>query len=375
MHRKVCHLTSVHSIDDGRIFRKECTSLAANGFDVTLIACGNESFEEIKNGVKRISLKVPVKNRLQRLLIRSRIVYKKALEVDTDIYHFHDPELIPVGLKLKKKGKKVIYDSHEDTAELIKTRKWIPKIFRSTIHFLFDYYEQNSIKKFDAIISVTPLLVNKFKKWNKNSLQITNYPIYKSALLEHSLLNKRKDLVFAGGITHAYMFENILKSLVKTKNVRLKLAGRPVTSDYLEYLKSFEGWKKIDYYGLIPHIDVLELYNNSLVGIACLGYIANVGYKEGSLGVQKLFEFMGCGLAVICTDFKLWKEIIEKEKCGICINPYNVDEITNAIQYLIDNPEIAIEMGRNGQKAVEREYNWKTQEDKLINIYNNLGDS
>ena len=95
MHRKVCHLTSVHSIDDGRIFRKECTSLAANGFDVTLIAFGENSFEDIKNGVKRISLNLPVKNRLQRFFKRSKTIYKKALDIDADIYHFHDPELLP----------------------------------------------------------------------------------------------------------------------------------------------------------------------------------------------------------------------------------------------------------------------------------------
>lgn len=372
MQKKVCHLTSVHSIDDGRIFRKECTSLAAHGFEVTLIACGNESFEELKNGVKRISLNVPVRNRLQRFFKRSNAVYNKAIELNADIYHFHDPELIPLGLKLKKRGKQVIYDSHEDTAELIKTRGWIPVIFRNFIHLLFDRYEKNSIKKFDVIIVVTPLILEKFKKWNRNTHQITNYPIYNKSTNDKTSFEIRKDLVYAGGINHAYMFENLLKSLAKTKGTKLKLAGKPVTQKYLEELKLLDGWKKTEYYGLLPHTDVLYLYKNSLIGIACLGYIANVGYKEGSLGVQKLFEYMGAGLAVICTDSKLWKEIIKKEKCGICVNPYNINEIADAIQYLTDNPEIAIEMGRNGQKAVEREYNWKTQEKILISIYNNL---
>lgn len=372
MHRKVCHLTSVHSIDDGRIFRKECTSLAANGFEVILIACGDKFFQELKNGVHRIQLNIPAKNRLHRFLIRPKEIYKKALEVDADIYHFHDPELIPVGLKLKKKGKKVIYDSHEDTAELIKTRKWIPKIFRSTIHFLFDYYEQNSIKKFDAIISVTPLLVEKFEKCNSNAYQITNYPIHINNSIKNATKDIRQGLVYAGGITHAYMFENLLISIDKTTNTKLKLAGNPVTKNYLDRLKLLAGWKKTEYFGQIPHSEVLDLYKTSLIGVACLGYIANVGYKEGSLGVQKLFEFMGSGLAVICTDFKLWKEIIEKYKCGICVNPYDINEITEAIQYLTDNPEKAIEMGENGQIAVEKEYNWNTQEIKLIDIYNNL---
>lgn len=111
---KVCHFTTVHPIDDVRIFTKECVSLANNGFDVTLIACGDIAFEDIKNGVKRISLNVPVKNRFQRYFKRSKAVYRKALVVDADIYHFHDPELLTIELLIKKMTKaKLIYDAHE----------------------------------------------------------------------------------------------------------------------------------------------------------------------------------------------------------------------------------------------------------------------
>lgn len=372
MQKKVCHLTTVHSVDDGRIFRKECTSLAANGFDVTLIACGNESFEEIKDGVKRIVLNVPVKNRIHRFFKRTKAIYNKALEQNSDIYHFHDPELLPIGVKLKKNGKKVIYDSHEDTGQLIKSKKYIPLFLRNIVFYAFEMYENYSAKRFDSIITVTPSIVKKFQKNNKNTFQITNYPILDSTAYTDNLIENKRDLVFAGHITHAYMFENLINALDKTSNIKLRLAGRPVTQKYLEGLKSLNGWKKIEYFGLISNSEVLNIYNSSLIGIACLGYIGNVGYKEGSLGNQKLFEFMGSGLAVICTDFKLWKEIVEKEKCGICINPYNINEITEAIQYLADNPEVAIKMGHNGKKAVEREYNWKTQENKLIEIYNNL---
>ena len=98
--KSVCHITSVHPINDVRIFHKECKSLAAAGFNVTLIACGDNYLETYNEGVKQIVLNIPVKNRVERMISRSNAIYIKALELDADIYHFHDPELLNIGLKL-----------------------------------------------------------------------------------------------------------------------------------------------------------------------------------------------------------------------------------------------------------------------------------
>jgi glycosyltransferase involved in cell wall biosynthesis len=370
MDKKICHLTSVHSIDDVRIFLKECASLAANGFDVTLIACGDMAFEDIKNGVKRISLCVPVKNRLHRMIKRTKTIYRRALLVNADIYHFHDPELLPVGRKLKKMGKIVVYDSHEDTAVLIKSRDWIPMIIRYFLSPIYAYYENRIVRDFDAIISVTPSIVEKFKKMNSNTYQVTNFPIVDTK--HNTKLIERRSICFAGNITNSYMLDKIIAALAKTSGAKLILAGEPVSNHYLNKLKSIDGWNKVEYLGRISHEEVHAIYIKTLIGIACLGYVPNVGYKEGSLGVLKLFEFMNAGMAVICTDSVLWKEIIDKENCGLCVNPYEIDDIAKAIQYLVDNPKIALEMGMNGRKAVEREYNWESQEKILIELYKNI---
>lgn len=365
---KICHFTSVHPINDVRIFHKECCSLAAHGFDVTLIACSNQEFNDVYCGVKRISLSIPVKNRLQRVFRRSKLIFQEAIKVNADVYHFHDPELIPIGLKLKNKGKKVIYDSHEDTAVLLKTRKWIPGIFRYTISKIFETYEKYASKRFDAIISVTPLIVEKFIKINSRTYQVTNYP-------NLEIVNKcesRSNLAFAGSITQSYMFENVLEAISTFNDITLTLAGRPSSIQYLNKLKKMDGWEKVIYHGIIDHNEVQEIYNKSLIGIACHGYTPNVGYNKGTLGILKLFEFMHAGMAIVCSDLELWKNIIEKEQCGIYVNPYNVEDIKKAIDYLNNNKEIAKEMGNRGRSAVEREYNWTTQEKKLLEVYYQL---
>ena len=60
----------------------------------------------------------------------------------------------------------------------------------------------------------------------------------------------------------------------------------------------------------------------------------------------------------ICTDFEVWREIIKKYNCGICVTPTNKNEISGAISFLLKNPDIAKLMGQNGRRAVEETYNW-----------------
>jgi glycosyltransferase involved in cell wall biosynthesis len=93
----------------------------------------------------------------------------------------------------------------------------------------------------------------------------------------------------------------------------------------------------------------------------------------GTLGINKLFEYMLFGLPVICTDFTLWKEIMDKYKCGLYVNPNNSEEIANAIHYLIEHKNEAYRMGQNGRKAIFEEFNWKSQERTYLGIVEKIG--
>ena len=81
---------------------------------------------------------------------------------------------------------------------------------------------------------------------------------------------------------------------------------------------------------------------------------------------------MAAGLPVIASNFPLWKEIVEKNKCGICVNPLSPREIAAAINWMLQNPTDAAEMGRNGRKAVLEKYNWEAESKKLIKFYEEI---
>lgn len=360
--KKICHVTSVHPYTDGRIFRKECISLAKI-YDVSLIAA-NVKDQEL-NGIHIYGVEL-AKNRLKRMRVLNR-VFLKMMEIDADVYHFHDPELLSIGYKAKMYGKKVIFDSHEDVPLQITEKDWIPRPFRHTMSSLYRKYEESRLKHYDAVVSVTPSIVDRLKKCNNNTYQITNYPILKDFEDNRSWQNY---ICFTGGVSPQWMHDNIIRGIEGT-GVKYVVAGI-VEGNYLEQLKALPSWDMVDYRGVVKPKEVSEIQQGAFAGMALNDYVANVGFKLGSLGNTKLFEYMMSGIPVIATDFILWKEIIDKYDCGLCVNPHNVEEVRKAIVFLLNHPKEAKRMGDNGRKAVLEQYNWATQEKILFDMYDKV---
>src|SRR5580698_7581609 len=131
MHKpKVVHMTSVHTPFDPRIFHKECRSLARAGFDVTVIGTNWQDGEKDQVMVKSV-LGNP--SRLSRMTHTVWRIYKEAKKQKADVYHFHDPELIPIGLLLRADGKSVIYDIHEDMPKEILSKHYLPRWSRGLV--------------------------------------------------------------------------------------------------------------------------------------------------------------------------------------------------------------------------------------------------
>jgi hypothetical protein len=131
--KKICHLTSVHQRFDGRIFRKECQSLQSAGFDVSLIVADGKG-DEVSDKISIFDVGTEP-SRFKRIFNIPTKVRKRAVELNSDVYHFHDPELIFVGLKLKRLGKKVIFDMHENVPGDIEEKAYLHPIIRKIISY------------------------------------------------------------------------------------------------------------------------------------------------------------------------------------------------------------------------------------------------
>lgn len=360
---KICHVTSLHSPDDARIFHKECVSLAKH-HEVWLIAPNVEDYE--KGGVKVVGVTLP-EGRLKRLFALNK-VYEKAKEIDADVYHFHDPELASIGIRMKRLGKTIIFDSHEDVPMQILTKEWVPKMLRKPLSVTYAAYEKRKLRQYDALVTVTPTITERLRTINPNTYQITNFPEYKE-LEDHRQWGRK--ICFTGGVAEKYMHHIILDA-IQDIDVKYILAGPCNPESYMSILQSKRGWEKVDYRGIIKREDCVPLMQECMVGMAVLDYLPNVGYRKGTLGVLKIFEYMQAGIPIIATDFDLWKEIIEGNQCGICVNPFDTKAISDAIVFFLNHPDKAKEMGDKGKEIVKKHYSWESQEQVLFQMYEDV---
>jgi glycosyltransferase involved in cell wall biosynthesis len=363
---KVTHISTVHKAFDIRIFQKECRSLAAFGMNVNLVITHDK--EEVVDQVRIIPLP-QFKNRFARMLVKPFLAFLKALKTKADIFHFHDPELIPIGLLLKVCGKKVIYDSHEDLPSQILDKYWIHKKLRRPISILLKFFEAFAAKFFDGIVTATPHIRSIFVQNNKNTVNINNYPLSEERV-EGDFLQKKtneKIISYVGGISKERGIFNVLKALEGT-DIKLHLAGSVSPKNLLKTLEQEEGWKNVVYFGHVSRVEACSILSNSHVGVCTFHPTAAHIHAVPN----KIFEYMNAGIPVIVSKFPCWEELLKGVDNAVFVDPLNPEDIIKGIKNLIEDAEKCRSMGKRGLRAVKEIYNWDIEKDKLIHLYNKV---
>lgn len=363
---KICHITSTPQGSIPRILR-ECSSAVEEGMKPYVVVQG-KSYE--KDGISFIGVK-QAKNKIYRMLITSVNLYREAKKVKADIYQIHDPELLPFALKLKKKGYKVIFDSHEFYGIQIETKDYIPRSLRKFIAKVYKVYEAYVCKRIDAVIAVCTINNrNYFENRASKTIYIANLPdtnVFCNQL--ETTKRDTKTVVYVGALSKSRGITNLIQAINKT-DANLVLCGPFSSKEYYEEVKPYLNTPKVTYKGILSRKEVVELLKRSYIGVSTL---LNVGqYSLIDTLPTKVYEYMAMGIPVIVSDTPFSRKVISKYEFGICVNPEDIKEIANKISFLLKNPDIAKKMGENGRRAVEQRYNWDVEKKKLIDLYKSI---
>ena len=365
---KICHVTSAHDSNDVRILNKECVSLAKKeNNDVYLIARGG-SYEY--KGVQVIGVGEIPAGRIKRILKGTKIVFEKAMSLDADIYHLHDPELLLYAKKFAQNGKKVIFDSHELYYMQILEKNYLPKFVRKFIADLYYFIECRACHYLSGAVFPCEIKgTHPFADRVKNCVYLDNVPLIDEGMSNENFeMNSSIEptVCCIGSLTRERGIQQLIQACYKA-NVKLVLGGDFSPTEFEEEMKNSKEFETVDYKGFCSRKQVMEIYRQSTIGASTILPIGQ--YPIAGNLPTKVYEFMMHGLPFIISDFPYNKKMIKEWQCGIFVNPYDVGEIAEAICYLINNPDVAKIMGEKGRVAIEEKFNWTIEEKELYNLY------
>ena len=312
-------------------------------------------------------------SRLKRMLFGAKAVYQKALEVDADIYEFHDPELLPYGLKLAKKGKKVIFDSHEDYPTQIMEKEWIPTFLRRMISSAYRAYETHVVKQLDAVLfPCTKNGINIFENRAKQVVILSNAVMLEEMTPPQQEAQKSGDTICCtGSLTYQRGITHLIRAAHQA-GVKLILAGQYSSEEYRRELEAMPEYSCVEYLGYIGRQELAQVYARSSIGMST---ILNVGqYASLDNFPTKVYEYMAAGLPVIVSDYPFMRRSVQQDDFGIAVDPDDVQAVAQAIGAILSDPQRAQQMGENGRQAVLQKYNWDIELKKLLELYDSLSE-
>jgi len=363
--RHVCHVTTVHDADDARILYKECVTLREAGYDVTLIAPHSEC--TVIEGVRVVALRRLARNRIHRTVDRPLAAYRAAVAVDADLYHFHDPDFLPYGVRLARAGKRVVYDVHEDVPVQIRTKDWIPAPARPAVSRAFARLEAACVARLDAVVAVNDEIAERLGRHQPLTAVVANYPRLDEIAPASSWDERIRAVGYVGNITRLRGACELVDAMAHT-DTELHLGGDILPPELRAELEQSAGWDRVRYLGRLERARVAELLARVKVGVVPLHPIDN--YVEAY--PVKLFEYMAAGLPVVATDIPRWRELLEAHDCGVCVAHGSPEELAAAINDLLDDDDRARAMGERGRRAAVERYSWQTQADALTGLYARL---
>lgn len=371
MGTRVVHLTSWHPALDVRVFHKECRTLAAAGYDVHLVV--PDPPEAARDGVTFHALPRAAGSKWARAAERLVNMYRAARALRADAYHFHETELVPLGILLKLQGATVIYDVHEDApAEAMTMSGDRPRDAR-LLAAIYRVYERLAARLLDGFIVAWPGLEQRFPP--DRCIILRNFPRLEDFGAPDALPAPAETvdrLIYAGGISNIRgIFEMLdaLALLPPDVPARLDLLGKFQPPGLLSEAEQHPGWVRVDYQGWCSRDEVMQQMARARAGLV----LFHPDRAHLMAEPNKLYEYMAAGLPVVASDMPHYRRIVEEAGCGLLVDPMDPAAIAEAIRWMLEHPSEAREMGARGRRLIREKYHWEAEAERLVAFYRRLG--
>ena len=362
----VLHLVTTHGVGDPRVVRKEARTMAAAGYRVGLVVPHDADGEV--DGVEVHAVPRPATGK-ERVLKTTRLVGDRALAEagPNTVFHIHDSDLLPFGIAQALRGRRVVYDAHEDSPRQAHHQAWLSRPLRHVLSWSYAGLEAIAGRLFEGIITSTPEIADRYP--THKTVAIRNFPAIEefSAPSPVPFAKREPVVAYIGAVTEARGVREMVEAVGELKDLgaRLHLGG----SFFPASLRSeIEGAPNVVVHGYLGRKDVVAVLGSARAGLVLL----HPTPQYTTAYPTKLFEYMAAGLPVVASDFPVIRSFVDGYDCAVLVDPLDVRAVRSAIRDLISDPERAEAMGRRGRDLVLAHYTWASEASRLLAFYDAL---
>lgn len=367
---RICMVSSVHAATDTRIFQREARALARAGHDVAVVA--QHPADELVDGIRIHALPTP-KHRAHRLAALGAAAFRVARRLRSDVYHLHDPELLPIGplLGLLTRAR-IVFDVHEEFASVARNRAWIPRPLRPLAALSYRIAERLFLPLYSAVVTADGATAARCRRIHPHVVVVRNFSTAGPGPVPERAPRTGPAVVFdLGGISALRCAGEIVEAmelLPASLEARLDLGGHCESDSLRERLEGRSGWAHVDYLGPLPHEEALRRLREA--DVALVLYSPDPNHYE--VRSNRLFESMAAGTPLVVSDFPAWRRFVEETGCGVVADPRDPEAIARAIASVLSDPERALRMGEAGLRASAGPYSGSAETARLVAAYAEL---
>lgn len=359
---KHIYFTVTNDLSYDQRMHRICTSLAENGFIVTLVG-------------RKLNTSIPLQQRPftqkrlrcifnkgflfyaeYNLRLFSYLLTKKmsaicAIDLDT---------ILPCLAISKIKKINRIYDAHEYFTELkeVRTRPLVKKFWESIERF--------AVPEFRLGYTVTEGLAAAFKEgYNSQYSVIRNLPKLISYAND---LRREKFIIYQGAVNEARGFEYLIPAMKKI-DYPLVVCG---DGNFMQKLKDLiaanDVADKVQLKGMMLPEDLRILAQKASLGI---GLAEKEGINQFHALPNKFLEYMHAGLPQVAMNFPEYRKINDRYKIAVLLDELTVDVVAASINNTMQSESLLQEMNRAAMMAREI-YNWQAEEKILLKFYKTI---
>ncbi len=361
---RIAHVTTSHFPDDVRIYEKECRSLSTSGlYEVFLVAPGQNSTE---SSVSHLSFGKRPTTRPQRFILGPLRTQALVRTLKFDIWHFHDPELLPVAIHLAKIGGSVIWDAHEDyVSQFTKNgaKSWIPEILLPNAEKGMQWLLSSIDHHATAIVAATPTIAERYS--NERTVVVGNETKLEDFIACSPSFQSRQ-ILFTGSLTQNHCFFDVVRAIEKLPDFTLAIAGRDQTSAGWQFAQATLG-PRVSHLGWLDRGGLANAINDSILGLVT--YQRTEAYDDVNASSTKLFEFAAAGLPVLATPTKPSQKMIAQAASGLVTQGFDSESIYSGILESTTSKELWTKWSLSGRNWSQQNGSWSQSEKRLLDLY------